>query len=99
MKRNIGQELLDGIEAIKAGEGVRHAVELPDDAKAVRAKTGLSQQAFAGVLGVSVRTLQEWEQGRRQPQGPARALLAIAAKYPSVLVPGVKGIILNRAEW
>jgi len=92
MKRNIGQELLDGIEAIKSGGGVRHAVELPTDAKAVRVKTGLSQTAFAGVLGVSVRTLQEWEQGRRKPQGPARALLAIAAKYPTVLVPGVKGV-------
>ncbi len=91
MKRNIGQELLEGIEAIKAGGGVCHTVELPEDVKAVRAKTGLSQQAFAGVLGVSVRTLQEWEQGRRKPQGPARALLAIASRHPSVLWPEVKG--------
>jgi putative transcriptional regulator len=90
MKRNIGQELLDGIEAIKTGGGVRHAVDLPEDAKAVRAKTGLSQQAFAGLLGVSVRTLQEWEQGRRKPQGPARALLAIASRNPAVLLHGVK---------
>jgi len=88
MKRNIGQELLDGIEAIKGGGGVRHEVELPDDAKAVRTKTGLSQTAFAGVLGVSVRTLQEWEQGRRKPQGPARALLAIASRCPEVLLHG-----------
>ena len=95
MKRNIGQELLDGIEAIKTGGGVRHAVELPDDAKTIRAKTGLSQSAFAGVLGVSVRTLQEWEQGRRQPQGPARALLAIASRCPEVLVDGIKE---NRAR-
>jgi putative transcriptional regulator len=90
MKRNIGQELLDGIEAIKGGGGVRHTVELPDDAKTIREKTGLSQSAFAGVLGVSVRTLQEWEQGRRKPQGPARALLAIASRCPSVLVPEIK---------
>jgi putative transcriptional regulator len=86
MKRNIGQELLDGIEAIKTGGGVRHAVELPDDAKAIREKTGLSQSAFAGVLGVSVRTLQEWEQGRRKPQGPAQALLAIVSRCPEVLL-------------
>jgi len=46
MKRNIGQELLDGIEAIKTGGGVRHAVELPDDAKAIREKTGLSHSAL-----------------------------------------------------
>ena len=88
MKRNIGQEILDGIAAIKGGGGVRHAVELPDDAKAIREKTGLSQSAFAGVLGVSVRTLQEWEQGRRKPQGPARALLAIASRCPEVLLHG-----------
>ena len=45
----------------------------------------LSQTQFAEVLGVSTRTLQEWEQGRRQPSGAARALLAIAAKRPEVL--------------
>lgn len=89
MKRDIGQEILDGIEKIKTGGGVRHAVELPDDnAKAIREKTGLSQSAFAGVLGVSVRTVQEWERGRRKPQGPARALLAIASRCPEVLLHG-----------
>jgi putative transcriptional regulator len=49
-----------------------------------RARTGLSQARFAAVLGVSTRTLQEWEQGRRKPTGAARALLAIAAKRPKV---------------
>ncbi|MBV5334808.1 MAG: helix-turn-helix domain-containing protein [Sulfuricurvum sp.] len=88
MKRDIGQEILDGIEEIKTGGGVRHAEELSDDAKAIREKTGLSQSAFAGVLGVSVRTLQEWERGRRKPQGPARALLAIASRCPEVLLHG-----------
>lgn len=90
MKRNIEQELLHGIAAIKGG-GARHTVELPDDSKAIREKTGLSQSAFAGVLGVSIRTLQEGEQGRRKPQGPARAFLTIASRHPSVLWPGAKG--------
>jgi putative transcriptional regulator len=50
-----------------------------------RTRSGLSQARFAQVLGVSTRTLQEWEQGRRQPSGAARALLTIAARRPEVL--------------
>lgn len=53
---------------------------------AVRERTGLSQAAFAKLLGVSVRTLQEWEQGRRAPSGAARTLLLIAAKNPRALL-------------
>ena len=85
MKRDIGQELLDGIAAIKQGKGKRTTVDLPSDVKAIRTKTGLSQTAFAGLLGVSVRTLQEWEQGRRTPKGPAQALLRIADRHPEAL--------------
>lgn len=51
-----------------------------------RARVGLSQSEFARLLGVSVRTLQEWEQGRRDPSGPARMLLAIAHKNPNALL-------------
>jgi hypothetical protein len=58
MKRNIDQELLDDIETTKGGGGVRHAVELPEDAKAIREKTGLSQSAFAGVLSARKKTNQ-----------------------------------------
>jgi putative transcriptional regulator len=52
----------------------------------IREGTGLSQPRFAELLGVSVRTLQEWEQRRRSPSGAARTLLTIAAKNPRVLV-------------
>ena len=52
---------------------------------AARAATGLSQTAFARLLGVSVRTLQEWEQGRKAPSGAAATLLRVAARYPQVL--------------
>lgn len=87
MKRDIGQELLDGITAIKKGKGKRTIVELPSDVKSIRKKMGLSQSAFAGLLGVSVRTLQEWEQGRRNPKGPAQALLRVADQHPEALLP------------
>jgi len=52
---------------------------------AARAATGLSQAAFAKLLGVSVRTLQEWEQGRKIPSGAAATLLKVAARHPKVL--------------
>lgn len=86
MKRDIGKELLAGIEAIKQGQGTRTTVELPSDVKTIRSKTGLSQSAFAGLIGVSVRTLQEWEQGRRTPKGPAQALLRVADRHPEALL-------------
>lgn len=83
-KRNIGEEILESIRAIKRGEGRRLEVTEPDP-KAVREKVGLSQSAFAALLGVSPRTLQDWEQGRRKPAGPARSLLRIADRHPEVL--------------
>jgi len=86
MKRDIGQELLEGIKAIKKGQGLRATVDLPSDVKAIRSKIGLSQSAFAGLLGVSIRTLQEWEQGRRTPKGPAQALLRVADRHPAPLL-------------
>lgn len=83
-KRNIGLEILEGIREIKRGEHGR-IVNVPSVAS-VRERTGLSQSRFAELLGVSVRTLQEWEQGRRAPSGAARTLLLIAQRNPSALL-------------
>jgi putative transcriptional regulator len=58
----------------------------PSSAKDIRDKLKLSQSAFAELLGVSMRTLQGWEQGRREPQGPAVALLRIAEQHPEVFL-------------
>ncbi|PTQ66945.1 DNA-binding transcriptional regulator [Pseudomonas sp. GV071] len=83
-KRNIGEELLQSIRDVKAGRrGATRTIELTEAAEA-RNKTGLSQAKFAELLGVSIRTLQEWEQGRRTPSGAARSLLHIAASRPDV---------------
>ena len=84
VKRSIGQEILDGLRQLKRGEHGRIANVV--SVSSVREKTGLSQQKFATLLGVSVRTLQEWEQGRRAPSGAARTLLLIVAKNPRALI-------------
>jgi putative transcriptional regulator len=84
-KRNIGDELLQAVQEMKAGKaGHVHRVTM-SAVTAARTKAGLSQPQFARLLGVSARTLQEWEQGRRQPSGAAQTLLAIAARHPEVL--------------
>ena len=57
----------------------------PVDVKAVRRRLGKSQSEFARMIGVSVATLQNWEQGRRRPEGPARALLRVAAANPKAV--------------
>ena len=83
-KRDIGKEILEGIRQLKRGETGR-VIQFPPIVE-IRARVGLSQAEFASLLGVSVRTLQEWEQGRRVPSGPARTLLAIAHKNPQALL-------------
>lgn len=57
----------------------------PAAVRKIRADLGLSQSEFALLIGVSVATLQNWEQGRRQPEGPARALLKVAATHPDAV--------------
>ncbi len=83
-RRDVGAEILEGILELKAGK-VGRVVNVPPVAE-IREKTGLSQTRFATLLGVSVRTLQDWEQGRRAPSGAARTLLLIAHKNPKALL-------------
>jgi putative transcriptional regulator len=83
-KRNVGREILEGLRELKRGE-VGRVIDVPD-VSTIREKTGLSQSRFAELLGVSVRTLQDWEQGRRAPSGAARTLLLVADRNPRALL-------------
>lgn len=84
-QRNIGEEVLQAIRDIKAGRTGRvFRVEVTEATQA-RLKLKLSQAEFAKMLGVSVRTLQDWEQGRRQPSGAAKALLKVAVAAPGTV--------------
>ena len=87
-ERDIAQEILDGIRDIKAGKGNLRTRQLKEPAppQIIRQRLKLSQAAFAGLMGVSVRTVQDWEQGRRKPGGPAEALLRIADQRPDVFL-------------
>jgi putative transcriptional regulator len=95
MKTEIFEELL---ESVRQGgailRGTRRAgrrTEFKDvDVAAIRASYKLSQEEFARLLGISVRTLQNWEQGRRRPLGPARVLLHIAARHPAAVLDTVR---------
>ncbi len=80
--RNLAAELLESVREMQAGKV--HVVASP--VTEARRKTGLSQSQFAALMGVSVRTLQGWEQGRKQPSGAARTLLAIASTNPKALL-------------
>lgn len=82
---DIGAELLASVREMKAG--IRARVHHPEISEVARARlaAGLSQSAFAVLLGVSVRTLQDWEQGRREPSGAAKTLLRVAERHPEVL--------------
>ncbi|GKS70004.1 transcriptional regulator [Nitrosomonas sp. PY1] len=79
--RDLSSELLESVRQMKAGKG--RVVMSP--VISARKKTGLSQAEFAKLLNVSVRTLQEWEQGRRQPSGAAKTLITIAERHPDIL--------------
>ncbi len=89
-KRDIGTEILESIREIKDYKANKkqlrtHTLKEPAPPQEIRAKLKLSQAAFAGLMGVSLRTVQDWEQGRRKPSGPSEALLRIAEQKPEVL--------------
>lgn len=84
-KRNIGDEVLQAIRDLKAGRTGRAFHVEVSQATEARLKLGMSQSEFAAMLGVSARTLQDWEQGRRQPSGAAKALLKVATASPDVV--------------
>jgi putative transcriptional regulator len=84
-ERNVWQEVLDAVSEIKSGAGKRYKLEPKTAAARARLKLGLTQTQFAQVLGVSKRTLEHWEQGRREPSGAAKTLLKIAESHPEIL--------------
>jgi putative transcriptional regulator len=92
----MNKELFEQLkQSLREAEQIKRGVLKPsrvfkidpkNDIVKVRGKLGLSQSKFAAVLGISADTLQNWEQGRRTPAGPAKVLLKIAAKHPEVLL-------------
>jgi len=85
-ERNIGIEILEGIREVKEYQAgkvdlVARKLSDPSDPKTIRRKLKLSQAAFAGLMGVSVRTVQDWE-----PSGPAKSLLRIAEQHPEIFL-------------
>jgi putative transcriptional regulator len=106
MRKDLFDELVESVKEMKAIQGgrlkpsrvtraenvVRSATP---DVAALRAQFGLSQAKFAALLGISVDTLQNWEQRRRTPDGPAKVLLRVAAAHPEALLsvaqPSAKG--------
>jgi putative transcriptional regulator len=91
MNDELFNELKESIRqggAFLRGEQKAAGVHFTDepDPRTIRAQMGLTQEEFASVLCISVKTLRNWEQGRREPSGPAMRLLQIAAKHPEVLL-------------
>ncbi len=78
-------DLLQSVHSMKTRRAARRTTVLVTPASEARVRVGLTQAAFADLLGVSVRTLQDWEQGRRDPTGAAQTLLRVAAKHPKIL--------------
>jgi len=81
-ERDLTADLLQSVREMKAGQ----VKVVSSPVIEARKKIGLSQSQFAALIGVSVRTLQGWEQGRKQPSGAARTLLAIASTNPKAVL-------------
>ena len=84
------QELLRSVKQMKAGKAARKSRVKVPAVVAARNASGLSQVKFAELMGISVRTLQKWEQGEREPSGAAKSLIRIAQRHPEVLVDAMK---------
>ena len=91
MNDELFNELLESVregERILRGESeaarVSHVADV--DVRAIRESLGMSRSKFAALLGISERTLEGWEQGRRKPRGPARMLLEVAARHPDAVL-------------
>jgi len=95
MKDELFNELVDSVREGgkilrgKAKPSRKFIIETPD-VKKIRSEYKLSQNEFAALMGISVKTLRNWEQGRRVPEGAARVLLQVAAKHPEVIWDVVK---------
>jgi putative transcriptional regulator len=91
MRQDIFEELL---ESVRQGGQILRGERRPSrvftttepDARKIREVYGLSQAKFARLMGISVATLRNWEQGRRRPDGPAKVLLRVAAKHPEAVL-------------
>jgi putative transcriptional regulator len=98
MKKELFDELLESVReggAILRGErepSRRFTFEEPD-VKDLREKHGLSQPKFAAMMGISVGTLRNWEQGRRKPEGSARVLLRVVERHPEVVFEAASGAL------
>ena len=95
MKKDTFDELLTSLEQggkiLRGKKTPRRAFRIEDpDVSAIRQHLGLTQHKFAQLLGISPATLRNWEQGRRKPEGAARVLLCVAAKYPEVVLETVR---------
>ena len=95
MRDELFNELVASVQeggAVLRGEAEANRETLFEDPEVgkIREEYGLSQAKFAALLGISIRTLQNWEQGRRHPQGPARVLLRVAARHPRAILDTLK---------
>ncbi len=83
--RELGEKLLASVREMKAGKAARGTRVAVPPIAATRNAVGVSQSQFAALLGISIRPLHEWEQGRRSPTGAAKTLLRVAETHPEIL--------------